>query len=173
MALKFLVTYRTTGCLGDTGQFEKTLSKEGHASLSSPIHSKKESRNCGVSGRQGLAHSTHLPIAQQNNPHQDNIDVGPQRLIMIDFVDLKDNQGGISRNHVPKYQLWFCKWRHKSIGSQVRTQGTLPHSFFFLHFTQRLPFTLNHLLIYPSTFCLHPTPSLQPAPPAWIMTAVS
>lgn len=51
-------------------------------------------------GRQDLAHSvTHLPIVQQDNPHQDNVDVGPQGLVMIDFVHLKDKQGYISQNH--------------------------------------------------------------------------
>lgn len=48
---------------------------------------------------------THLPVAQQDYSHQDDIDVGPQGLIVIDFVDLKDNQGGVSRNHRPKDHL--------------------------------------------------------------------
>lgn len=56
--------------------------------------------------RHGL---THLPVAQQDYSHQDDIDVGPQGLIMIDFVYLKDNQGGVSRNHRPKDHLQLTR----------------------------------------------------------------
>lgn len=52
---------------------------------------------------------TYLPRAQQNYPHQDHIDVGPQGLIVVDFIDLKDNQEGfVSRNLRPQDQLWLA-----------------------------------------------------------------
>lgn len=73
------------------GMGEQAVSKKGQTSFSGP-HSFQR-----VSDRR-----THLGVAQQDNPHQHNIDVGPQGLIMVDFIDLKDSQGDISRNYGPK-----------------------------------------------------------------------
>ena len=78
--------------------------EEARAALEGPLHPTAN----GGSAALGRHRLTHLPVAQQDYPHQDDIDVGPQGLVMIDFVDLKDNNGGrgsVSRNYRPKDHL--------------------------------------------------------------------
>lgn len=51
---------------------------------------------------------THLPVAQQDYPHQHHVDVGPQGLIVVDFIDLKDHQGdAVNGTLRPKDQSWL------------------------------------------------------------------
>lgn len=101
VAHKFLVSFRYHR--GSWGQAPRLWpSEDARASLEGALHP-TGNRGSAASGRHPQL--THLPVAQQDYPHQDDIDVGPQGLVMIDFVDLKDNRGGVSRNHRPKDHL--------------------------------------------------------------------
>lgn len=76
---------------GSWGQVPRSWPlEEARAALEGPLHPTANGGSAAL-GRHRLAH---LPVAQQDYPHQDDIDVGPQGLVMIDFVDLKDNGGG-------------------------------------------------------------------------------
>lgn len=87
-------------------------------------------------------------MAQKDDPHQHNIDVGPQGLVMVDFIDLKDSQGDISRNQGSKTGSG-CAPGILSLSPQVGTQGpclSLPLCIL----TSNIPSTINCLLIHPS-----------------------
>ena len=87
-------------------------------------HSSHRGGRPGEPGRHQPAVPTHLPVAQQDYPHQDDIDVGPQGLIVIDFVDLKDNQGHVSRNHRLTDQPWLCKWHRHQLSPRAEPGHT-------------------------------------------------
>ena len=97
---------------------------------------------------------THLPVAQQDYPHQDDIDVGPQGLIVIDFVDLKDNQGHVSRNHRLTDQPWLCKWHRHQLSPGAEPGPTTP------------PLPPCHTSYSGITISSESTPSFPSAPPA-------
>ena len=79
---------------------------------------------------------------------------------MIDFVHLKNNQGGVSRNLRPKDQPWFCKWRHHPTSPQAEIWDP-----------QFLP--LSHTLHPGITINFESIPSFPSAPPPAAITPAS
>ena len=43
-----------------------------------------------------MGSETHLSIAQHDHPHQDHVDVDSQRLVMVNFVDLRSRAKTLS-----------------------------------------------------------------------------
>lgn len=108
-AHEFLVSSRYHGpSWGQAPRF--WLSEETCASLEGPHSPHRDHESWAGSTVSGSHQLTHLPVAKQDYPHQHDIDVGPQGLVMIDFVDLKDNQGGVSRSHRPEDHLQMTRW---------------------------------------------------------------
>lgn len=76
-------------------------------------------------------------MAQQDNPHQHNVDVGPQRLVMVDFVDLRDSRGDVSSGTMSQTQFWLCTWHlvPKVPGKNPGTPPVSPSLHTYLQFS--------------------------------------
>lgn len=147
-----------TGNTGQLGTGKVVLANikafQGGLCLTGGPHSSHRGGGPGESGRHQPAVPTHLPVAQQDYPHQDDIDVGPQGLIVIDFVDLKDNQGHVSRDHRLTDQPWLCKWHRHQLSPRAEPGHTTP------------PLPPRHTSRSGITLSSEPTPSFPSVPPA-------